>query len=804
LLNFIEPDKFPSQQEFYDEFGDLNTAEQVARLHEQLRPYMLRRVKEDVEKSIPPKEETIVDVELTTLQKKYYRAIFERNRSFLNMGATGTVANLVNVEMELRKCCNHPFLIRGVEEKECSKFDDQQRTKILIQASGKTVLLDKLLTKFRAENKKVLIFSQFKIMLDIIEDMCQLRGYNIERLDGSVRGNSRQAAIDRFNTPDSDLFAFLLSTRAGGVGINLIAASVVILFDSDWNPQNDLQAVARCHRIGQTQSVNIYRLVTKKTYEAQMFDIASKKLGMHHAVFETGGVRNEFDGEDDDTGNMMSLMSLDREKVEMMIRYGAYAIMGEDEEDPENRAINELDIDHLLSTSRTVRYDPTRGEGENGDDTESAEGDESGASEKKKPTPSQSTALSFSKATFTAETSDTTIDFNDEQFWEKVLGPKPVQVLMTKVQEGWLRTASPEDLKEFLTELRDLARAVVQERQRGGSLADADQVLSILIELKVTGPIIKDVVNVRAVMSEWLEVIERPKRRRNQDVESELMYLEFIDGRKEESPAVTSRKGGAGRKKAAKSDGRRARQRKLYKSDEEAELDREDAEVEMVIKRRKAKRQSSAGSTGRSNGVASNVSGIRVGLKRSSASEEWSVEKVESANRNVQKQLEMAATVGAMPTSTKKGRKPRKSENSLQDGGDADSSGNSDNDEAEEQEKKSRSHRRRAGDESEEEEDESEEEEDEEDEAEDEEEEEEEEEEEAETPPRPARRRGRPSKSKAKPTGSVDPQEDSEMWCRVCFSDQGFLDDPIVQCEKCRVAVHQVGCLPSWEVVLVL
>jgi len=164
----------------------------------------------------------------------------------------------------------------------------------------------------------------------------------------------------------------------------------------------------------------------------------------------------------------------------------------------------------------------------------------------------------------------------------------------------------------------------------------------------------------------------------------------------------------------------------------------------------------------------------------------------------------MAATVGAMPTSTKKGRKPRKSENSLQDGGDADSSGNSDNDEAEEQEKKSRSHRRRAGDESEEEEDESEEEEDEEDEAEDEEEEEEEEEEEAETPPRPARRRGRPSKSKAKPTGSVDPQEDSEMWCRVCFSDQGFLDDPIVQCEKCRVAVHQVGCLPSWEVVLVL
>uniref|UniRef100_K3X0Z6 Uncharacterized protein n=1 Tax=Globisporangium ultimum (strain ATCC 200006 / CBS 805.95 / DAOM BR144) TaxID=431595 RepID=K3X0Z6_GLOUD len=387
LLNFIEPEKFPSQQQFYDEYGDLNTAEQVARLHEQLRPYMLRRVKEDVEKSIPPKEETIIDVELTTLQKKYYRAIFERNRSFLNMGASGTVANLVNVEMELRKCCNHPFLIRGVEEKECVRFDEQQRTKILIQASGKTVLMDKLLTKFKAEGKKVLIFSQFKIMLDIIEDMCQLRGYSIERLDGSVRGNSRQAAIDRFNNPDSETFAFLLSTRAGGVGINLIAASVVILFDSDWNPQNDLQAVARCHRIGQTQSVNIYRLVTKKTYEAQMFDIASKKLGMHHAVFETGGVRNEFDGEDDDNGNMMSLMSLDREKVEMMIRYGAYAIMGEDDEqDPENRAINELDIDKLLSSSRTIRYDPTRGENADGEDEG---GDENGS----KPTVSQSSNI---------------------------------------------------------------------------------------------------------------------------------------------------------------------------------------------------------------------------------------------------------------------------------------------------------------------------------------------------------------------------------------------------------------------------
>ncbi|RLO02394.1 hypothetical protein DYB28_014357, partial [Aphanomyces astaci] len=262
LLNFIEPDKFPSQQHFYDQYGDLSSAEQVASLHEQLRPFMLRRVKEDVEKSIPPKEETIIDVELTTMQKKYYRAIFERNRSFLNQGSSVAVANLMNVEMELRKCCNHPFLIRGVEQKELAAvYDEADRSRVLIQASGKLVLLEKMLVKFKAEGKKVLVFSQFKIMLDILEDLFHARQYSFERLDGSLLGNARQAAIDRFNDPKSDTFVFLLSTRAGGVGINLIAASIVVLYDSDWNPQNDLQAIARCHRIGQTQAVRIFRYI---------------------------------------------------------------------------------------------------------------------------------------------------------------------------------------------------------------------------------------------------------------------------------------------------------------------------------------------------------------------------------------------------------------------------------------------------------------------------------------------------------------------------------------------------------------
>ncbi|OQR81503.1 chromodomain protein, partial [Thraustotheca clavata] len=525
LLNFIEPEKFPSQKMFYELYGELNTAEQVASLHEQLRPFMLRRVKEDVEKSIPPKEETIIDVELTTMQKKYYRAIFERNRAYLNQGSNIAVANLMNVEMELRKCCNHPFLIRGVEQKELQHVHTEfERTRLMIQASGKLVLLEKMLAKFRAEKKKVLVFSQFKIMLDILEDFFHTRQYTFERLDGALLGNARQAAIDRFNDMESDTFVFLLSTRAGGVGINLIAASIVVLFDSDWNPQNDLQAVARCHRIGQTQAVRIYRLVTKKTYEAQMFEIASKKLGMHHAVFETGGVRKDFDGSDD--SNMMSLMSLDKDKVEMMIRYGAYAIMNNDEEDPENVKINELDIDHLLSSSRTIRYDPTTG------DTSEENG---GAP-----------ALSFSKASFTAETSDSTIDFNDGDFWEKVLGPKQVQVLASQVENGSLMTAPVEEIKTFLTTLRDLSRQLVKERQKGGQVADADQILSILIELKVRGPVSK-AVNVRSIAAEWLEVIERPKRRRNHEVESALMYHPFLDGDEDDDAPIEASKKSAKR-----------------------------------------------------------------------------------------------------------------------------------------------------------------------------------------------------------------------------------------------------------------
>ena len=115
-------------------------------------------------------------------------------------------------------------------------------------------------------------------MLDIIQDYLTMKGYAFERIDGGIKMVDRQAAIDRFSAPNSDRFIFLICTRAGGFGINLTAA------DTDWNPQNDIQAQARCHRIGQDKAVNVYRLITNRTYEMEMFQRANMKLGLDKAV----------------------------------------------------------------------------------------------------------------------------------------------------------------------------------------------------------------------------------------------------------------------------------------------------------------------------------------------------------------------------------------------------------------------------------------------------------------------------------------------------------------------------------------
>lgn len=203
--------------------------------------------------SIPPLQETIIDIEMTTIQKTLYRAIYERNKSMLqkNFSSMAMNASLNNLEMQLRKCCNHPFLIKEIEHDltaMCVTADD--RFNILIQTSGKMILLDKLVMKYKSEGKKVLIFSQFVYVLCLLEEYLRHRQLKYEKIDGSVKSKDRQNSIDRFNDPEKKRDVFLLSTKAGGLGINLTSANIVIIFDSDWNPQNDVQATARAHRIG--------------------------------------------------------------------------------------------------------------------------------------------------------------------------------------------------------------------------------------------------------------------------------------------------------------------------------------------------------------------------------------------------------------------------------------------------------------------------------------------------------------------------------------------------------------------------
>lgn len=165
LLNFVSPKEFGDLDEFIEKYGDMKSKESIDELHELIRPYILRRLKEDVEKSVPPKEETLIEVELTVLQKQYYRALYEKNVQFLHKNKALDGPSLNNLAMQLRKCCNHPFLLNGVEEDIRAKPDHENMNEgdFLVKASGKLVLLDKLLPRLRDDGHRVLIFSQFKV-----------------------------------------------------------------------------------------------------------------------------------------------------------------------------------------------------------------------------------------------------------------------------------------------------------------------------------------------------------------------------------------------------------------------------------------------------------------------------------------------------------------------------------------------------------------------------------------------------------------------------------------------------------------
>ena len=259
LLNFLCPNKFNDLAVFQNEFADINKEDQVKKLHDMLGPHMLRRLKADVLKNMPSKSEFIVRVELSPMQKKYYKYILTRNFEALNSRAGGHQVTLLNIMMDLKKCCNHPYLFSAAMMEAPTLPNGMYEVTALTKASGKLVLLQKMLKLLKEQGHRVLIFSQMTKMLDILEDFLEGEGYKYERIDGGVTGALRQEAIDRFNAPGAQQFVFLLSTRSGGLGINLATADTVIIYDSDWNPHNDIQAFSRAHRIGQANKVMIYR-----------------------------------------------------------------------------------------------------------------------------------------------------------------------------------------------------------------------------------------------------------------------------------------------------------------------------------------------------------------------------------------------------------------------------------------------------------------------------------------------------------------------------------------------------------------
>ena len=287
LMDFLMPGVIRIEENM-----DLSSKEASAKISEMtaaIQPYMLRRTKNKVENDIPQKTEKIIRVELSDVQLDYYKNILTRNYTALNEGAKGQKQSLLNIMMELKKASNHPYMFPNAEDRILGGSTRREdKLKGIITSSGKMMLLGQLLAKLRKDNHRVLIFSQMVKMLDLLEDYLCYRNYKYQRLDGTIAAGPRRLAIEQFNAPESDDFCFLLSTRAGGLGINLMTADTVILFDSDWNPQADLQAMARAHRIGQTKPVSIYRLVSKETVEEEVLERARNKLMLEWITIQRG------------------------------------------------------------------------------------------------------------------------------------------------------------------------------------------------------------------------------------------------------------------------------------------------------------------------------------------------------------------------------------------------------------------------------------------------------------------------------------------------------------------------------------
>lgn len=330
LLNFVLPNIFKSVKSFDEWFNTpfANTGGQdsmtlteeeqiliIRRLHKVLRPFLLRRLKKDVEKDLPDKQERVVKCNFSALQAKLYKQLVTHNKIMVNdeKGRKTGMRGLSNMLMQLRKLCNHPFVFEEVED----QMNPSRLTNDLIwRTAGKFELLDRILPKLRATGHRVLMFFQMTQIMNIMEDFLRWRDISYLRLDGATKADDRSELLKEFNAPNSPYFCFLLSTRAGGLGLNLQTADTVIIYDSDWNPHQDLQAQDRAHRIGQKNEVRILRLISSNSVEEKILERAQFKLDMDGKVIQAGKFDNKSTNEERD--EMLRVMLESAEAAESL------------------------------------------------------------------------------------------------------------------------------------------------------------------------------------------------------------------------------------------------------------------------------------------------------------------------------------------------------------------------------------------------------------------------------------------------------------------------------------------------------
>eukprot|EP01122_Echinamoeba_exundans_P009930 TRINITY_DN357_c1_g1_i1.p1 TRINITY_DN357_c1_g1~~TRINITY_DN357_c1_g1_i1.p1 ORF type:complete len:1327 (-),score=458.36 TRINITY_DN357_c1_g1_i1:56-4036(-) len=304
LLNFLLPNIFNSSDSFETWFNqpfaqtgekvEMNEEESllvIKRLHKVLRPFLLRRLKTQVEAQLPDKTEKVLKCDMSAMQKAMYKSLSETGSLQVTSG-DGKVSSksMMNIMVQLRKICNHPYLFNQTIDYE---LDDN-----IWRAAGKFELLERILPKLKASGHRVLMFSQMTATMNLMEEYFKMRGYTYMRLDGGVKSDDRGQLLADFNAPNSPYFIFILSTRAGGLGLNLQTADTVILFDSDWNPQADLQAQDRAHRIGQKNAVLVLRLCTINSIEERVLERANYKLDMDQKIIEAGMFHKNASAED--------------------------------------------------------------------------------------------------------------------------------------------------------------------------------------------------------------------------------------------------------------------------------------------------------------------------------------------------------------------------------------------------------------------------------------------------------------------------------------------------------------------------